>query len=136
MSDGNVKAKKGSGLGAKTWIVIWVAGLAGQLAWNIENQWFNTFVYGRIGMYPWIITTMVAVSAIISTFSTFVSGAGSDRKGRRKPFIVVGYILWGVFTILFGVLDFFANDINSIVPIMIPGRSLSSSGRKGPTAVS
>lgn len=108
MSDGNVKAKKGSGLGAKTWIVIWVAGLAGQLAWNIENQWFNTFVYGRIGMHPWIITTMVAVSAIVSTFSTFVSGAGSDRLGRRKPFIVIGYILWGVFTILFGVLDFFA----------------------------
>lgn len=101
-------ASQKTGLNAKTWIVIWVAGLAGQLAWNIENQWFNTFVYGRIGMYPWIITTMVAISAIVSTFSTFVSGTGSDRVGRRKPFIVVGYILWGVFTILFGVLDFFA----------------------------
>ena len=57
----NKKAK--SSLGAKTWIVIWVAGLAGQLAWNIENQWFNTFVYGRIGAVPWIITAMVSISA-------------------------------------------------------------------------
>ena len=27
------------------WLVIWVAGIAGQLVWSIENQWFNTFVY-------------------------------------------------------------------------------------------
>ena len=97
-----------SGLGAKTWVVIWVAGLAGQLAWNIENQWFNTFVYGRIGAVPWIITAMVAVSAIVTTFSTFLSGTWSDRMGRRKPFIVWGYIFWGIFTIVFGLVDLFA----------------------------
>ncbi|MBQ9145147.1 MAG: MFS transporter [Clostridia bacterium] len=108
MSEKTPKTKSKSSLGIKTWIVIWVAGLAGQLAWNIENQWFNTFVYGRIGMHPWIITAMVSVSAIISTFSTFLSGTWSDRLGKRKPFIVWGYILWGVFTIVFGVLDWFA----------------------------
>ncbi len=101
-------SKSKSGLGAKTWIVIWVAGLAGQLAWNIENQWFNTFVYGRIGAIPWIITVMVAVSATVTTFSTFISGTWSDRIGKRKPFVVIGYITWGIFTILFGVVDFFA----------------------------
>lgn len=31
--------------------------------------------------------------------------------GKRKPFIVWGYILWGIFTILFGVIDFFADGI-------------------------
>ncbi|MBO7156206.1 MAG: MFS transporter, partial [Clostridia bacterium] len=106
--------KKKSGLGAKTWIVIWVAGLAGQLAWNIENQWFNTFVYGKIGAVPWIITAMVSVSAIVTTFSTFLSGTWSDRLGKRKPFIVWGYILWGIFTILFGVVDFFTAESSSI----------------------
>ncbi len=100
--------KNKSGLGVKTWIVIWVAGLAGQLAWNIENQWFNTFVYGRIGAVPWIITVMVAVSATVTTFSTFISGTWSDRIGKRKPFVVFGYISWGIFTIIFGVIDFFA----------------------------
>ena len=64
--------KKKSGLGAKTWIVIWVAGLAGQLAWNIENQWFNTFVYGKIGAVPWIITAMVSV------FCSFLAVSGLD----------------------------------------------------------
>ncbi|HKL94161.1 MAG TPA: MFS transporter [Clostridia bacterium] len=93
-------------LGVKSWIVIWVAGIAGQLCWNIENQWFNTFVYAKIAPNPSIITWMVAVSAIVSTLSTFISGTGSDRLGRRKPFIVVGYILWGVFTIVFGVTEF------------------------------
>ena len=38
-------------------------GLAGQLCWNVENQWFNTFVYAKIGPYPWILSWMTAVSA-------------------------------------------------------------------------
>ncbi|MDD4839737.1 MAG: MFS transporter, partial [Clostridia bacterium] len=99
------KQKTGK-LGAKTWAVIWIAGLAGQLCWNIENQWFNTFVYAKIAPDPSIISWMVAVSAIVSTLSTFISGTGSDRLGRRKPFIVTGYILWGVFTIVFGLTEF------------------------------
>ena len=71
-----------SGLGAKTWVVIWVAGLAGQLAWNIENQWFNTFVYGRIGAVPWIITAMVAVSAIVTVAEIILIGI--DKLELRK----------------------------------------------------
>lgn len=101
-----VETKSTNKLGAKNWIVIWVAGLAGQLCWNIENQWFNTFVYAKIAPNPSIITWMVAVSAIVSTLSTFISGTGSDRMGKRKPFIVTGYILWGVFTIAFGLTEF------------------------------
>jgi len=102
--------KKPEKLGVKNWVIIWVAGLAGQLAWNIENQWFNTFVYAKIAPDPSIITWMVAVSAIISTFSTFLSGTGSDRAGRRRPFIAVGYVLWGVFTIVFGLTEFLPNS--------------------------
>ena len=75
-------------------------GLIGQLVWNIENQWFNTFVYAKIAKDPTIISWMVAVSAIATTISTFVFGTLSDRKGRRKTFIGFGYILWGIFTIL------------------------------------
>ena len=25
------------------WVLVWGLGLVGQLCWNIENQWFNTF---------------------------------------------------------------------------------------------
>ena len=30
------------------WVLVWGLGLVGQLCWNIENQWFNTFVYAKI----------------------------------------------------------------------------------------
>ena len=87
-------------------LLIWVLGLAGQLCWNVENQWFNTFVYAKIGPYPWIISWMTAVSAAVTTFSTFWFGTLSDRKGKRKPFVCIGYMMWGVFTIAFGLAEF------------------------------
>lgn len=87
-------------------MLIWILGLAGQLCWNVENQWFNTFVYAKIGPYPWIISWMTAVSAAVTTFSTFWFGTLSDRKGKRKPFVCIGYIMWGVFTIVFGLAEF------------------------------
>src|SRR5574344_530008 len=100
------------------WIIIWIAGIAGQLAWNIENQWFNTFVYAKISPDPTIISWMVAVSAIVTPFSTFLSGTGSDRLGRRKPFIVGGYILWGAFTIVFGLTEFVRSTV-MVLPVMV-----------------
>ena len=99
-----MKEKKSSAL--RFWLLVWGLGLIGQLVWNIENQWFNTFVYAKIAKDPTIISWMVAVSAIATTISTFVFGTLSDRKGRRKTFIGFGYILWGVFTILFGTTEF------------------------------
>ena len=86
----------------KNWALIWVLGMAGQICWNIENSWFNTFVYRKIAPDPSIVAWMVGVSAVVSTFCTFLIGTASDRLGRRRPFIAFGYILWGVFTIGFG----------------------------------
>ena len=53
-------------IGWKNWIIIWVVGLAGQLCWNVENQWFNTFIYAKIGPYAWIISWMTAISSIVT----------------------------------------------------------------------
>ena len=39
--------------------------------------------------------TMVGTSAAVATITTLLMGVLSDRKGRRKPFIVYGYIIWG-----------------------------------------
>ena len=83
-------------------LLLWLVGLAGQLCWNLENQWFNTFVYAEVGPFPQIVNAMVAVSAIATTFATFFFGTLSDRAGKRKPFISIGYIIWGIFTIAFG----------------------------------
>lgn len=88
------------------WVLVWGLGLAGQLCWNIENQWFNTFIYAKIAKDPTIISWMVAISAAATTISTFVSGTMADRKGRRKVAVAVGYIFWGVFTIAFGLTEF------------------------------
>ena len=79
----------------KNWILIWVLGMAGQICWNIENSWFNNFVYDKIAPEPAIVSWMVGVSAVVSTFCTFLVGTWGDRIGKRKPFICVGYIFWG-----------------------------------------
>ena len=91
---------------AKFWILVWLLGLAGQLCWNIENQWFNTFVYAKIAKDPTIISWMLAISALATTISTFLFGCVSDRRGNRKTLISLGYIFWGIFTILFGTTEF------------------------------
>ena len=99
----NTKSKTNS---VSFWALVWLLGLAGQLCWNMENQWFNTFVYAKIAKDPTIISWMLAISAIATTISTFLFGCISDRKGTRKTLVSVGYILWGIFTILFGTTEF------------------------------
>lgn len=89
----------------KNWVLIWVLGMTGQICWNIENSWFNTFVYDKIAPEPAIVSWMVGVSAAVSTFCTFLVGTWGDRRGKRKPFICVGYILWGIFTFIFGATE-------------------------------
>ncbi|MCR5768272.1 MAG: MFS transporter [Lachnospiraceae bacterium] len=90
------------------WFLVWGLGIAGQLCWNMENQWFNTFVYAKIAKDPTIISWMVGVSAAATTISTFFFGTVSDRKGKRRILISTGYILWGIFTIVFGLTEFIA----------------------------
>lgn len=106
---GKNNAKSGIGF----WALIWLLGLAGQLCWNMENQWFNTFVYAKIAKDPTIISWMLAISAAATTVSTFLFGCVSDRKGNRKTLVSVGYILWGIFTILFGTTEFMNKGRNS-----------------------
>ncbi len=99
------------------WMLVWMLGLAGQLCWNMENQWFNTFVYAKVAKDPTIISWMLAISALATTVSTFLFGCVSDRNGIRKPLVSIGYILWGIFTILFGTTEFLgkSNSSNSSI---------------------
>ena len=105
-------------IGARNWFVVVLLGLAGQLAWNVENSWFNTFVYDTLTQDPKPIAWMVAISAITATLTTLFMGAYSDRVGRRKPFILFGYVLWGISTILFPTTAYIKN-INLAVALVI-----------------
>jgi MFS family permease len=89
-------------LGTRTWLGIVIIGLVGQIAWTVENLYLNVFVYDTITDNPTVIAVMVALSAISATTATFLIGPLSDRIGKRRLFIVGGYLLWGVSTMLFG----------------------------------
>ncbi len=104
---------------AVIYVLIWTLGLAGQICWNIENQWFNTFVYAKIGKDPSIITWMLSASAAATTFSTFFFGTWSDRIGKRRFFVSAGYILWGIFTIVFGLTEFIPREKFVLAAVMV-----------------
>ena len=101
-------------LSKKSWFTICLFSFMGGIAWNIENMYFNTFLYNSVyanaseaamagSMAPTTaISRMVALSAIAAVLTTFIMGTLSDKMKNRKFFISVGYILWGIVTALFG----------------------------------
>ena len=91
-------------LGWRKWLSFLVAGLVGQLAWAIENNYLNVFVFDCTGDTLYI-TLMTVFSAIAATVTTLFMGALSDRLGKRKIFISSGYIIWGISIIMFAFLD-------------------------------
>ena len=91
-------------LGIRKWLSFIIAGFVGQLAWAIENNYFNLYVYDCTGNTIFI-TIMTAASAAAATITTLLMGALSDRLGKRKAFISFGYILWGISIILFAFLN-------------------------------
>ncbi len=78
------------------WASLFLLGLGGQIAFAIENQFFNTFMYDKILPQPLYVSLMVAASAIVATLTAISMGALSDRLGRRRPFLLFGYLIWGV----------------------------------------
>jgi len=92
-------------LPGRTWFVIALLSLSGQIAWGVENAWFNTFVFDTLTPDPRPIAWMVGVSAAVATITTLLMGTLSDRTftrfGRRRPFILFGYVIWGIVTALF-----------------------------------
>lgn len=113
MMKGNGKMIKEK-LSKMNWIAICLFSFMGGVAWNIENMYFNTFLYNSVyanaseaamagTMAPTTaISRMVALSAIAAVLTTFIMGTLSDKMKNRKFFISVGYILWGIVTALFG----------------------------------
>ncbi len=88
-------------LSKRIWSALIMLGFAGQLAWAVENQFFNTFMYDKITPDPRPISWMVAASAVTATVTSILMGSLSDRtRGHwgRHPYILFGYLAWGIFT--------------------------------------
>ena len=83
-------------LSPRFWCALTVFSLMGQIAWVVENMYFNVFIYKMFHASAADISLMVAASAVTATLTTVLMGALSDKIGKRKLFICVGYILWGI----------------------------------------
>lgn len=101
-------------LGKKFWLSLTIFSLVGQVAWVIENMYFNVFIYKMFAASPKDIAAMVTASAIAATVTTLLVGALSDKLGKRKIFISGGYILWGISIAAFAFLR--ADLISSVIP--------------------
>ncbi len=75
--------------------------LTGQIAWVVENMYFNVFIYKMFNASASDISLMVQASAVAATLTTILIGALSDRIGKRKLFMCWGYIAWGVSILAF-----------------------------------
>lgn len=94
-----------SGLSKRILVNLVLFGFMGQIAWNMENIYFNTFLFNYIGGTTKDISRMVALSAATAVITTFAMGALSDKLGRRKGFICFGYILWGLTVVSFAFIS-------------------------------
>ena len=92
---------KSTRLGSKAWSSIVIFGLFGQVAWVIENMYFNVFMDRTVTSNPFAVSVMVAASAVIATLTTLLAGIFSDRKGNRRYMISWGYFILGLTVMLF-----------------------------------
>ena len=99
-------------LAPKFWVALIIFSLVGQVAWVVENMYFNVFIYKMFRASAADISMMVAASAVIATLTTIFIGALSDKLGKRKFFICGGYIIWGITIVSFA---FIRTDIISSI---------------------
>ena len=113
-------------LGGKIWASLLMCGFIGQVAWIVENMYFATFAQDIFEnspdanhLYYLVTTLMVVLSALTATVTTIFAGALTDKVGKRKPFISIGYIVWGLTIMLFATIDVDAAASNSTLVIAL-----------------
>ena len=100
---------------AKFFLALVIFSLTGQIAWVVENMYFNVFIYKMFNASAADISAMVAASAIAATVTTLLIGAFSDKIGKRKVFMCGGYILWGISILSFAFIR--TDIISSVFPV-------------------
>ena len=99
----------------KFWLALIIFSLIGQVAWVVENMYFNVFIYEMFNASATQISLMVAFSSVVATVTTLLVGALSDKLGKRKVFIAGGYIAWGITILAFALIR--ADVISSLFPM-------------------
>ncbi|MBQ8027332.1 MAG: MFS transporter [Clostridia bacterium] len=97
------KVKNGK-LSFSLWLNLIMFGFMGQVAWAVENNFFNLYML-KIGGDMHDISVMIGVSAVVAFLTTLFMGSLSDKINKRKIFICAGYILWGLTVISFAVIN-------------------------------
>ena len=87
------------------WFILLLFGMIGQIAWAVENMYFNLFVFETVAPSLDAITLMVQLSGVTATVVTLIAGTVSDKVGNRRAFISWGYIIWGVTVAVFGFIS-------------------------------
>ena len=128
-----MEAKRNEKLGARRWASILLIGLFGQIAWAIENNYINLWVYSQSHDAAHI-TWMTAASSVVATVTTFFIGA---LILFLSTFSALGYGAWGDIR-FFGMqfLDFFDFVSNSVLmPIVAVASCLFIGWIVGPRTV-
>ena len=105
-----------------TWIAMIFIVIVATMVSSMENSWYNTYVYDNVTPNPQPVAWMVSISAITAALSAIVFGAASDRHrgrwGRRRPFILFGFLLAGALTIVFAFTDRI-ESIKLAIPLIV-----------------
>lgn len=109
----------------KFWAALTIFSLIGQVAWVVENMYFNVFIYKMFHASASEISLMVGASSVAATVTTLLIGALSDKLGKRKLFICSGYILWGISIWSFSLIR--EDVINQLFPMAVSAASVGVS---------
>ena len=90
--------------GKRFWAALSIFSLMGQVAWVVENMYFNVFIYKMFHASAADISLMVGASSVAATVTTILVGAFTDYVGKRKVFICGGYLAWGLSILAFALL--------------------------------
>ena len=112
-------------MSTKFWAALTIFSLIGQVAWVVENMYFNVFIYKMFHASAAEISTMVGASAFAATVTTLLVGAFSDKVGKRKLFICSGYILWGISIFAFSLIR--TDVIEALFPMTLSAASIGVS---------
>lgn len=120
-------------LSARIWFNLCLFGFTGQVAWNLENMYYNTFMYNTVYEGGTVtgslssmtaIRLMVALSAVTAVLTTFIMGNLSDKMNKRKVFISAGYVVWGIITFAFGFIT--KDNVSALFGISDPLKAVTA----------
>ena len=112
-------------LSSRFWVALTLFSLVGQVAWVVENMYFNVFIYKMFRASAADISAMVGASSVAATVTTVLIGALSDRIGKRKLLICGGYLVWGISILSFCLLR--VDVIEAIFPMTANAMALGVS---------